>query len=521
MGDQDMARKAYLFTSGDGRPSANAFWMPLHLRIIGRVEEILRDLGFEPDWLHNPESPIDSAYRAVDVGRSLMEAMGNGGYGSILINLTTGWNFPEHFGVVATMAQYDIRSGRLRLFFLCNMEEKAPGYVAARANALICERMELPYQSVVFQASRNCFSFALKSELKARLDGTFNDEVPKADVEITDEHWRIAREAIEAIRMSGGVVPLINASSMTMAQGWPDYYMFKRLGLTPVFVGSNEFQRDMAEVPEKEVEAAYDWLVGTGISIEYEHRGLMPPEILRALRMYLVKLGYFRMGAMAMGTQGQMDTTMADVATDLSETLMMTSLSYGKSEPVVDVTEADCEGLWTSVLMQYLIHIKYGTWDPIGFHDVRHYYREHDLLVLLNSGALSLDFMTSRPGDYSGIRLVSQNRDVYFLNGGACVYGNMTSADNACMFRAHGKGQGYSMLATRMDVRPLSWNERRELFGKLDRWPMGIVRVPGKKTWPVASHWIPNHSHHCNADIMHEMAAACKLLGVPFHCFAA
>ena len=509
-------KKAFLFTTGDGRPTANAFWMPEHQRIIPRVETAVREKGFEPAWLHDTDVAVNSEYMAASVGKRLLDQMSAG---DLLIDLTTGWNFPEHFGVVVTMAQEAIRTKDLQLLLVCNMAEKAPGYVAARANVLICEILDLNYTCLTVLDQSDVGWSEFGTDLQAVLDGTYKPEIPESDIEVTDEDRRIATAAIKEIRQSGGVIPLINASSMTMAQGWPNYYLFKKLGLTPILVGSNQFGADMKTIQDCDVQWAYAWLREHGLNFAFETDGLCQQEIFDAIRMYLVKLGYFKQGAIAMGTQGQMDTTKFEVATDLSESLMMSSLSPGKDRPVVDVTEADCEALWTSVLMQYILKIKHGNLKPIGFHDVRHYNREQDTLVLLNSGALALDFMTDTPGDYSDIWAVSQNREVYFLNGGACIKGNMRPRTDANMFRAHGKGRGYRMLASRLDFLPLSWELRAREYGKLDPWPMGIAQVANGKTRAVTLNWIPNHSQHCEEDILPEMKAACEILDVDFYCF--
>jgi hypothetical protein len=170
--------------------------------------------------------------------------------------------------------------------------------------------------------------------------------------------------------------------------------------------------------------------------------------------------------------------------------------------------------------MQWIIWEKFGVQAPIGFHDVRHYNKAQDTLVLLNSGALALDFMTDDPNDLSDVYAVSQNREVYFLKGGACVKGNMRPFDGATMFRAHGKGKGYRMQATTINVLPLDWELRELEYGKLDPWPMGLVQVPGGQTRSVTENWVPNHAQHCEYDIIAEMKAACEELGVEFHCYA-
>jgi L-fucose isomerase-like protein len=401
------------------------------------------------------------------------------------------------------------------------MREKAPGYVAARANALIAEILEVDYDCLTIVDQSEVGWEKFRGYLDSVLSRDHDPVVPEAVIEIPESARGIAVQAITNIRHSGGIVPIINPSSMTMAQGWPNYYLWKYLGLTPIAIGSNEFRRDMDAVDENTLRGGYFWLQDHGLNFAFEDGGLCESEIFEALRMYYAKLSYYTRGAIAMGTQGQMDMTMVWPATDLSESLMMSTFSPGKDVPVVDVTESDCEALWTSILMQEIIRVKYGEEAPIGFHDVRHYNAEQDTLVLLNSGALALDFMTDSPGDYSDIWAVSQNRSVYFHHGGACIKGIMRADHDALMFRAHGKGNSYHMQGVRMNVLPLSWEERAQHYGELDPWPMGIVQTAGGTTREVTLNWIPNHSQHCAGEyqIMAEMFAACDELGVSRHCY--
>lgn len=508
--------KVFIMTPGDGRPTANAFWMSDHATIIPRVEKILRENGLEIVWLHDQEETVCSHFMAARVARKLVAKAQDG---DRLVVLTTGWNWPAHAGIVFTAIQEMIRSDKLQVINICNMKEKAPGYVGQRANVLALEIMELPYDclTIIDQSDEGWIAFS--SDLKNTLGRSYKQNVPSDEVEITGDHEKTAKDAIRLLRESASIVPLVNVASMTMYQGWPNLYEFMKLGLTPIFVGSNEFQQLMAEIPLSRVLRAYEWLKNSHLQFFYEYGGLCEEEIFLALRMYLVKLDWNLQGAMGMGTQGQMEQ-ISIVATDLSESLMMSTMSPGKDRPVIDVTEADCEALISSMLGQAILYVKFGKWMPVGFHDIRHYCVPEDTLVLLNSGALALDYLTDSPGDYSDIRVVSQNRKVYFLQGGACIEGNMRRVKNATLFRLHATGSTYKMKTASMNILPLSWRKRQEMYGELDHWPMGIVQIPDGRTKDTTLSWIPNHGQHTQDNILPELAAACKLLDYDFSCFA-
>lgn len=507
-------------TPGDGRPSANAFWIDDHLAAIPKVERAVRGNGMDPVWLHARNLTVDGWGVAKQVGLKLLREAQKG---DVLVIMFTGWCWPEHTGVLLSMIQDRVRSGDLKVVLICNMKEKAPGYVGARAAVLKFEIMKLPYECLAVVDPSDAGWAKLTKEFGQVVNGTYTRNEFSGEVEVTEEHRTTARKAISLIRESGAVAPCINASSMLMAQGWPNYNLTSLLGITPIFVGSHEFEEQMDAIPLARVRDTYDELLSTGLKFEYKLGGLTMEEVWDALRMYLVKLDWHKKGALCMGTQGQMEQVRR-VATDLSESLMMSTISPGKNEPVIDVTEADWEALVTSVLMQFIVFVKTGKWVPVGFHDIRHYCTLEDTLVLLNSGALALDFMTDKPGDYSDIWAVSQNRDVYFLNGGAAIYGNMRARKDATLARFHGFGSGYKMVATRMNVLPLTWEHRKSVYGQLDRWPMGIVQIPGvvkphldmiTPTLLATLSWIPNHGQHVEEFIVPELIAAAEELGCP------
>lgn len=513
-----MKSRAFLVTTGDGRPTANVFWMGAHQLIIPKVEAILRELGLEPVWLHPTTEAVDSVYMARAIGQRINAEHQPG---DVLINLTTGWNFPEHFGVIATMLQDKIGPGKLKLILVCNMAEKAPGYVAQRANVLGLEILELPYIALTVLRQDETQWTEFKEALGMALAGSLVQERPRITVATTSETDRIAREAIGLIRHSGGISPIIgHCASMTMTQGWPQMYLAKQLGLTPIPIGSNEFRADMAKVSLRKILGWYDELKQRGLRLVYTDGGLCEEEIFQGLRMYGAMLAYHQQGALGILSQGQMEWTRNDVADDLPLSLLMSSNCLDHEAPILAITEADWEAYYTSALMSAIIEVKYGQRSPIGFHDIRHYNVDEDTLVLLNSGALALDFMTDTPGDWSDIKAVSQNRQVYFLHGGACIMGNMRPCQNASLFRVHGQGNSYRMQAVHMNILPLTWEERAAKYGGLDDWPMGICRMPNGTTKPVTLAWIPNHGQHCEQDIVAEMQSACRQLGVDFHCYA-
>ena len=97
---------AFLMTPADGRPTANAYWMDIHLQIIPWVESSLDVQGFNIVWLHDKDGAITSVYEAKKAGLKLMSEMQQG---DLIVPITTGWNWPAHAGIVFTMAQEAIQ----------------------------------------------------------------------------------------------------------------------------------------------------------------------------------------------------------------------------------------------------------------------------------------------------------------------------------------------------------------------------------------------------------------------------
>jgi hypothetical protein len=482
-------------------------------------------------WLHDIEDCVADEFTARNLGA---KALAIAEPGDILVPVTTGWNWPAHAGIIFTMMQDMIRAGTIRVINVCNMKEKAPGYVGQRANVLFFEILGLPYEclTIIDQSEAGWAEFS--NQIGQVLSGTYKLEAPYDLVRVDDSHRKTAKEALAWLRKNVGFVKLVNVASMTMVQGWPNVEQFLKIGAVPVFVGSHEFEEEMDAVPQSEVDEAYAWLKGTGVKIEYRPHGLSRKEIDLALRMLIVKVNWINKGCMGIGTQGQMEQ-IRKVATDISESIIMGSWCYGKKEqvPNIDVTETDCDALFTSLVMQAIMFVKTGKMLPVGFHDIRHYCIEEDTLVLLNSGALAPDFLVDSMDDWSDVHLVSQNRDVYFLKGGAAVCGNMRPVTDATLARFHGKGGSYKLLCSRMNILPLDWDKRRKVYGKLDAWPMGLAKIPAPMEGQIVTtlkdmtptlaatlKWVPNHGQHSNMLIVPELVAVADELGLEHQCFA-
>jgi len=524
--------KAFCFTPADGRTTANAYWMDVHVANIPKVNKAFEANGFDVTWLHGINDCVDNEFKAKNLA---IKALAVARSGDVLVPVTTGWNWPAHAGVIFTMMQDLIRSEAVGLINVCNMKPKAPGYVGTAANVLALEIMHLPYERLTIIDQSDVGWAEFTKQIGDVLAGRYRLQAPSDPVNVTERHRLLARKALKWLRLNCGFIKLINANSMTMFQGWPNVELFLKIGAVPIFVGSHEFEELMYKVPQARVDRSYRWLKGTGIQIEYERGGLSRREIDLALRMMLVKVDWINKGCGGIGTQGQMEQ-IRTVATDLSESLVMSSRCYGKliQVPNIDVTEADCEALFTSLIMRAIMFIKYGRMMPVGFHDIRHYCSEEDTMVLLNSGAQPIDYLVDDMSDWSDVRLVSQNRKVYFLNGGAAVYGNMRPSKNNTLARFHGSGSGYKLLTAAMDIEPTSWENRAQYYGELDHWPFGKAKIRPPKLDEIVStvsgmtptlaatlKWVPNHGQHVGVNIIPELTAVAEELGIDHQCFSA
>lgn len=523
-----MANRLLGYFAGDGTyRNANTAMVPVAKDFWTRLADTAKEGGYEPVHLH-PDFPfVDSTTRAQEVGRRLLENLRDG---DIVAPLTVHWPLPENGGIPIRAIAPLITDGRVRASLISNCLPDRPGLVGQAAIALLLENMGMAYGT---HYSRHIVSedesgpAQLWQELHEFEEGMtlkpdcLHDIPGGGWVGVENEHLKRAQEALDYIRNQTFVVVCINAASMTMGQGWVHKWLCDLLGITPIFVGSNELADLMAKAPDPW--PAIKHLQAMGMKFDYSS-GLTEEMVERDMRMQWA-LEQLRLmhGAVAMANQGQKDTSQYIGATDLADSITSSPGPFRywaqDAQPCYVATEMDFDGLITGLLQQVLVYVKYGIWPVTDFHDVRH--PVDGKLVLLNSGTNNLVNVGQSADNCHGITVMTQNTDIYFPFGGGCISAEFRPNDNVSMHRLFTRpGAKVVMQATRPLFLPITREERLlGEYGRLDpNWPFGLAQLP-LDVMLFFKLFVPNHSHTVvGYDIIVEMAALCQLLGWEHRC---
>jgi len=521
-----MANRLFAYFPGDGTyRDANVAMVPVVWDFWERLADTAAEGGYEPVHLHETYPFVDSTTRAQEVGRRLIELDPKDG--DIVAPMTVHWPLPEHGGIPVRAIAPLITDGRVRASLISNCLAKRPGLVGQAAIALLLENMGMAHgthYSRHIVAEDETGPEHLWQELREFNEGRITPPHQlqgAGSVEVTSEHLKLAQEALDYIRKSCFVVVCINSASMTMGQGWVHKWLCDLLGVTPIFVGSNELNALMAEAPDQQ--PAIKHLIGLGLYPDFSS-GLTEAMLEQDMRMQWA-LEQLRLmhGAIAMGNQGQKDTSQYVGATDLADSITSSPgifRFWAQDEiPCFVSTEMDFDGLVTGLLQQVLVFVKYGIWPVTDFHDVRH--PVDGKLVLLNSGTQNLVNVGKSADDCEGITIQSQDTDIYFPHGGGCISAEFRPNDVVSMHRLFTRpGAQVVMQATRPSFLPISREERMAgAYGELDQgWPFGLTELP-IDVIAFFNWFVPNHSHTViGYDIIAEMAALCQILGWEHRC---
>jgi hypothetical protein len=522
-----MAKRLLGYFAGDGTyREANTAMEPVARDFWTRLADTAKDGGYKPVHLHPKYPFVDSTTRAQEVGLRLIELAPKDG--DVVAPMTVHWPLPENGGIPIRAIAPMITEGRVRASLISNCLPDRPGLVGQAAIALLLENMGMAYGT---HYSRHIVSedesgpAQLWQELREFEDGMINPDPSQLDgagkVEVLREHLDMAREALDYIRNSCFVVVCINAASMTMGQGWVHKWLCDLLGITPIFVGSNELNDLMAKAPDPK--PAIRHLEAMRMKFNYSG-GLTEEMVERDMRMQwaLEQLRVMH-GAIAMGNQGQKDTSQYIGATDLADSITSSPGPFRywaqDARPCYVATEMDFDGLITGLLQQVLVYIKYGVWPVTDFHDVRH--PVDGKLVLLNSGTNDLVNVGKHPDNCEGITVETQNTDIYFPFGGGGISAEFRANPLVSMHRLFTRpGASVVMQATRPNFLPITRAERLSgECGRLDQgWPFALAELP-LDVITFFKWFVPNHSHTVvGYDIIALMAALCKILGWEHRC---
>lgn len=320
-----------------------------------------------------------------------------------------------------------------------------------------------------------------------------------------------ARSASAVTRLRGQTFGLVGGRPMGMYTATADPAKWLSLfGVDVEHIDQGEIVRLSAEVPERQVEAAFLWLTEHVGAIHYDGKQLTPDKLklqIRATEAMKRIIAEYRLNFS--GIKGQPELTNTFCTMDVTEAFLNDPYDWdGPHQPHVCATEADMDGAMTMQILKLLAET------PVLFADVRHYHADRDLWDLCNSGEHATYFAGhSFDPKVNLSRVEFFPEGFYFPAGGASV--RHVAAPGAATFaRLTRKGGEYWLAIVRGEFVNFDATTTEDLMRQTTYgWPHAFTRFTCSADELLAS-YASNHIHAVYGDWVDELRLVAQFLGI-------
>lgn len=463
-------RKVGIITFSDGRDFVHEELLSMNREFERRLKRALEATG-EVEVVTAPEI-VWKPSLAKQAGRELMKAEVE----ATIFNYAI-WCWP-HLSVISSL----FAPGPILLY--CQVNPRYPGMVGMLAAAGALEQV---------------------GKVPERVWGEPEDPT------VISKVLKFVRAASTLNRLKGERYGLFGGRSMGMytAVANSDQWM-REFGIDVEHIDQYELVVRAERVSPEKKKKAREWLERMAKEVRYDGKQLTPEILERQIALYYAARELIEEHELDfIGFKGQPEMTAHYATLDVAEAFLNDPYDWdGPKEPIVTATETDMDGALT---MEVLKHIAQ---EPVLFADVRHYFKEENLLDLCNSGQHATYFAARSLAPEENLRKVTFcPQGFYFPAGGAAVSfvaapGRVTLARLARL-----SGQ-YVMTVVPAEIVDLP-EQKAEIFAKSvqEEWPHAYVQieVPIEEFLKV---YPSNHIHGVYGDYVEELALFCKFKNI-------
>ncbi|MCG8604730.1 fucose isomerase, partial [bacterium] len=153
---------------------------------------------------------------------------------------------------------------------------------------------------------------------------------------------------------------------------------------------------------------------------------------------------------------------------------------------------------------------------PVLFADVRHYFADHDILDLVNSGQHATYFAAKSFDFRENLAKVEfRPEGIYFPGGGASVF-HLAAPGNVTLARLMRVSGRYWMAIVPGEFVQFDDATNEKLINQVqDNWPHAFFRL-GVEAEEFFSSYSCNHIHGVYGDQVDKLIAVCHLLDIPY-----
>lgn len=334
-----------------------------------------------------------------------------------------------------------------------------------------------------------------------RVAGDFREK------KIIDKIVRFAKCAKVKNSLVGQKYGLIGGRSLGMysatvsMQDWQS-----KFGIDVDHMDQSEIVRLAEEVPESQVEKAFDWLTENVGRIEYNGTSFTPEKLKTQIRHYeAIKRIKAENNYDFVGVKCHYEMSRHYCTECIAAAFMNDPYDWdGKKEPCVYACEADSDAALTMQILKIL------TDEPVVFMDVRHYDPEEDVMVFCNCGSESTYYATGTDDYKANLKKTTLYPCLDIYAGGGCHVNLMTKAGKATIARLNRNEGKY-----RMTIIPVEFVELAEekMAETTKEWPHVFAKLPFDHEI-FLDKFDANHCHAVYGDWTEELKMICAMMDI-------
>ena len=325
--------------------------------------------------------------------------------------------------------------------------------------------------------------------------------------EVLEKYLRFARCAKTVTRLNGQKYGLIGGRSLGMysatvsMQDWQ-----KQFGIDVDHMDQSELVRVAEEIPEEQVEKAFQWLTDKVGEIHYNETTFTPDKLKTQIRHYEALKILIR--------ENQYDFVGVKCHYEMSRHYCTECIAAafcndpydwdGPKEPVVYACEADSDAALTMQILKIL------TDEPVIFMDVRHYDEEENVMVFCNCGSQSTYYATGTNNPEANLAKTKLYPALDMYAGGGCHVNLMTKAGHATIARLNRREGKYRMTIIPADFVELPEEKMAETTKE---WPHVFAKLPFDAQI-FLDKFDANHCHAVMGDVVEELKMVCEMLNI-------
>jgi L-fucose isomerase-like protein len=509
----------YLISNGDFRDSACEVCWPLQDKTLKDVQKAFKKLGYKTTVATKYDSKrkhgfITRQFEGTEVFSGIDPK-------APVVIVLSCWAYASHVSGALQTHQGPI-------LLLGNFDGTWPGLVALLNHSGTLARLNVKHSRVWSEAFMKDEWFMKKlgewcKTGNVRHATNHLDDGEK--LKLSPAANKFGKELAEDIRTNRRIMGQFDPGCMGMLNAVLDPAKTGAVGMPIEYLNQSDLLAEMDLVSDEEAQKCLNWLIRKGAWFDWGTDGftdLVHEQVLEQMKMYVAACRYVpRYGLSAIGIPYQLGLMRQCAASDLVEGMLnnadrppvkdpVTKQVVRKGQAIPHFNEGDLGSGIPQLLMNDIYERK-GMPPETTLHDVRwgREWEDRFIWVFLISGA-------APPAHYGGWKYTSVYRQppMYFPKGGGTCSG-VSKPGVITWARLHESFGELCIDCGTGEVVELPEAEVRERLEKTTPvWPIANVHIPGYDRQELMSTHMSNHITIGYGDILQELLATCRHLGI-------